>query len=82
MFVDEKLIVTWQSAPVVQKVSCILGFAKGSVAVRLREGILPRWSAPPAVLCPALGPQCKEGLCKESREGPLNHRPGAPLLWT
>jgi len=43
--VDEKLSVSWQRALAAQKASCILGCIESSVASRVREVILPLYSA-------------------------------------
>ena len=45
MLVDEKLNMTWQCALTAQKANCMLGCIKRNVASRLREGILPLYSA-------------------------------------
>jgi len=45
MLVYEKLNTTWQCVLTVQKVSRILGHFKRSMASRVREGILPLYSA-------------------------------------
>jgi len=42
---DKKLSMTWQCALTAQKANCILGCIKRSVTSRLREGILPLYSA-------------------------------------
>ncbi|PKU27789.1 hypothetical protein llap_21907 [Limosa lapponica baueri] len=56
--------MSWQCALTDQKATCILGCIKGSMASRVREGILPFCSTgetPPGVLCPALEPPTSEG---------------------
>ena len=45
VLVDEKLNVTWQCALAAQKANCILGRIKTNVTSRLREVILPLFSA-------------------------------------
>jgi len=45
VLVDENLGMTQQRAHTAQKATCILGCIKRSVASRLREGILPLYSA-------------------------------------
>jgi len=62
VLVDEKLDMSWQSAPAAQQASRVLGCIESSVASRSREVILPLCSAetPPGVLCPALVPSAQE----------------------
>jgi len=45
VLVDEKLSMSRQCVLAVQKANCILGCIKRSLASRLREGILPLYSA-------------------------------------
>jgi len=43
--VDEKLVMTWQCVLTAPKADRILGGIQSSVASRLREGVLPLYSA-------------------------------------
>ena len=64
--VDGKLTVSQQCAFTAQKANRVLGCIKSSVASRLREGILPLYSAlvrPPLQCCVQLwGPQHKKDM--------------------
>jgi len=84
-FVDEKLNMTQQCALTAQKANCILGCIKSSVASRLREGILPLYSAlvrPHLESCVQLwSPQHKQDRDLLEQEGHTNdQRDGTPLL--
>jgi len=85
VLVDEKLDMSHQCALAAQKASHILGCIKRSVARRLREVILPFYSAtPPRVLHPALEPSAQEGHGAVEAGPEEGHkddpRAGAPLL--
>ncbi|GAB0179688.1 hypothetical protein GRJ2_000434100 [Grus japonensis] len=66
VLVDGKLNVTWQCALAAQKANCILGCIKTSMTSRLREVILPLYSAlmrPHLEYCVQLwGPQHKKDM--------------------
>ncbi|KFQ78541.1 hypothetical protein N337_12417, partial [Phoenicopterus ruber ruber] len=66
VLVDEKLDISWQWAPTAQKANHILGCIKTRVTSRLREGILPLYSAlvrPPLEYCVQLwSPQHKRDM--------------------
>ncbi|GAB0203686.1 hypothetical protein GRJ2_002834200 [Grus japonensis] len=66
MLVDKKLNVSWQCVLTAQKADCGLGCIKRSVASRLREVILPLYSAlmrPHLEYCVQLwGPQYKKDM--------------------
>ena len=63
---DKKINMSQQCALTAQKANCLLGFIKRSVASRLREGILPLYSALVRLLlqcCVQLwGPQHKKDM--------------------
>ena len=53
LLMDGKLTMSQKCALIAQKANCVLGCIKGSVTSRLREGILPLYSAlvRPHLLC-------------------------------
>ena len=87
VLLDKKLNRTWQCAFAAQKASRILGCIQRSMTSRLREGILPLYSAlvrPHLEYCVQLwGPQHKEDmdlLEQVQRRATKMMRAGAPLL--
>ncbi|KAJ7416840.1 rna-directed dna polymerase from mobile element jockey-like [Willisornis vidua] len=74
VLVDENLNMTLQFVLATQKTNCILSCIKRSLAIKLREVILPLYSAlgrPDRQYCGWLwGPQHKDMDLLESREGP------------
>lgn len=61
VFVDKKVIITWQCVPTSQKASRVLGCIQSSVGSRAREEILPT----PKIMCLDLGSPVQEGLLLE-----------------
>jgi len=80
-----------QCAPAARKADSPLGCSNRGVAAGRGEGggcapLLCPWKAPPAVLCPGLGPPGQEG-CGAAGAGPEegrgdDQRDGAPLMKT
>jgi len=87
VLVDEKLSMTRQCALMAQKANCILGCIKRSVASRVREVILPLYSA---LVRPHLGSCIQLWSHQHSKDRPCwsrsrrshkdDERAGAPLL--